>query len=174
MAWPTQHVSQTAVFRNLPMLRSMVVRGLHNQLRKACLLSFPVSSPLPTMILCLADQWQDSPPVPQASVHCLTHEKLTSGSHAFLPQTHIVPPHSQHACCLGAWLASRQCTSSRSSTTDNLSQCAKQLSSAYAHKCSYMCATVPFLFVAYPDTSNAGAASLSTRAKIRGKPTPSA
>ena len=52
MAWPTQHVSQTAVFRNLPMLRSMVVRGLHTQLHKACLLWFPVSSPLPTMILC--------------------------------------------------------------------------------------------------------------------------
>ena len=52
MAWPTQHLSHPALLPNASMLRRMGARGLHNQLQKPCLLSFPVSSPLPTMILC--------------------------------------------------------------------------------------------------------------------------
>ena len=102
-----------------------------------------------------------------ASTPHVTYTKLTSGSNAFLAPTHIVPPHSLHACCLGAWLSSKKCNSSRSSTTDNVSKCGRQQPCAYARVRSYMCANVPCLLLAQTHVSNAGATSLSTRASIQ-------
>ena len=122
----------------------MAAQGLHNQLQKPCLLSFPVSSPLATMIPCPVLELQDAPSVRQASLHHTTHEKLTSGSNALLAPTQKVPPHNVQGCCLCAWVLAKQCTSSRSSTTYNVSKCGQQLPSAYAHTCAPTCVHTSF------------------------------
>ena len=163
-----------ALFTNARMLSSMAAQALHNQLQKPCLLSVPVSSRFPTMMFCADDRCGDPPSVRQGSVRKVTHEKRTSGSNALLAPTQILPPHTQHACCFCAWLSSKQCKYSRSSTTDDASKCGHQLPSAYAHTCAYLCASTRWLSLPHPYSSNTCAASLPTRASIRGKPMSSA
>ena len=105
----------------------MAAQALHNQLQKPCLLSVPVSSRFPTMMFCADDRCGDPPSVRQGSVRKVTHEKRTSGSNALLAPTQIFPPHILQGCCFCAWLSSKQCKYSRSSTTDSASKCGHQL-----------------------------------------------
>ena len=175
MAWHTQHLSRRALFTNAPTLSSMAAQGLHNQLHKPCLLSFPVSSPLATMIPCPVLEWQDAPPVWQASLHHTTHEKLTSGSNALLAPTQKVPLHNVQGYCLCAFVLAKQCTSSRSSTTYNVSKCGQQLPSAYAHTCAPTCVHTSFASSWHIHAAAAHALfTPSACASIQGTPTSSA
>ena len=167
MVWHTQHLSRRALFTNARMLSIMAAQALDNQLQKPCLLSVPVSSRFPTMMFCADDRCGDPPTVRQGSVRKVTHEKRTSGSNALLAPTQIFPPHILQGCCFCAWLSSKQYNYSRSPTAHTVSKCGHQLPSVYPHTCAYLCASTPWLFLPHPDTSNACAASLSTRASIR-------